>query len=48
VRRLLGHTSLHTTLRYSSLVSADLQQAHREAAAIERMRIDRFQGLRGG
>lgn len=46
VRRLLGHTSLNTTLRYSSLVSADLQQAHREAGAIERMGVDRFQGPR--
>lgn len=36
-RRLLGHTSLHMTLRYSSLVAADLQQAHKEAAAVERM-----------
>lgn len=27
VRRLLGHSGLNTTLRYSSLVSADLQQA---------------------
>src|SRR3990170_385970 len=40
VRRLLGHESLNTTLRYSSLVSADLQQAHRRAGAIERMRLD--------
>lgn len=40
VRRLLGHESLTTTLRYSSLVSADLQQAHRRAGAIERMRLD--------
>ena len=46
VRRLLGHSSLTTTLRYSSLVSADLQQAHRDAGAIERMGIDRFQRLR--
>ena len=37
VRRLLGHASLNTTLRYSSLVAADLQQAHREASAIERI-----------
>jgi site-specific recombinase XerD len=37
VRRLLGHASLHTTLRYSNLVAADLQQAHREASAIERI-----------
>jgi site-specific recombinase XerD len=37
VRRLLGHESLSTTLRYSSLVSADLQQAHRKAAVIERL-----------
>jgi integrase/recombinase XerD len=36
-RRLLGHTTLNTTLRYSSLVSADLQRAHRKAAAVERL-----------
>jgi site-specific recombinase XerD len=46
VRRLLGHSSLNTTLRYSSLVSADLQRAHRDAAAIDRMGIDRVQGPR--
>jgi site-specific recombinase XerD len=46
VRRLLGHSSLNTTLRYSSLVSADLQRAHRDAAAIDRMGIDRFDGPR--
>jgi site-specific recombinase XerD len=40
VRRLLGHESLATTLRYSSLVSADFQAAHRRVAAIERMRLD--------
>jgi integrase/recombinase XerD len=40
VRRLLGHASLQTTLRYSSLVSADVQRAHRKAAAIERMGLD--------
>jgi integrase/recombinase XerC len=39
VRRLLGHESLSTTLRYSSLVSADLQRAHKRAAAIERLRV---------
>jgi site-specific recombinase XerD len=39
VRRLLGHESLNTTLRYSSLVGADLQRAHKMAAAIERLRI---------
>lgn len=39
VRRLLGHESLATTLRYSSLVSADLQAAHKTAGAIERMRL---------
>jgi len=37
VRRLRGHSSLHTTLRYSNLVAADLQQAHKEASAIERI-----------
>ena len=40
VRRLLGHASLDTTLRYSSLVSADLQQAHKRAGATERLRLD--------
>lgn len=40
VRRLLGHESLATTLRYSSLVSADLQTAHKRAGAIERLRLD--------
>ena len=40
VRRLLGHSSLATSLRYSSLVSAELQQAHRWAGAIERLRLD--------
>lgn len=39
VRRLLGHTSIAMTLRYSSLVAADLQRAHREAAAIERLGV---------
>jgi site-specific recombinase XerD len=38
-RRLLGHASLATTLRYSSLVSADLQRAHKAAGAIERLRL---------
>jgi len=40
VRRLLGHESLTTTLRYSSLVGADLRRAHRRAGAIERLRVD--------
>ncbi len=40
VRRLLGHESLNTTLRYSSLVGADLQRAHRRAGAIERLQLD--------
>ena len=39
VRRLLGHATLSTTLRYLSLVSADLQRAHRDAAAIERLGV---------
>ncbi len=39
VRRLLGHASLHTTLRYSSLVAADLQQAHKDAGALERIGV---------
>ncbi len=37
VRRLLGHASLYTTLRYSSLVATDLQRAHKDASAIERI-----------
>ncbi len=36
VRRLLGHASLHMTLRYSTLTATDLQRAHKEAGAIER------------
>jgi len=40
VRRLLGHTSITMTLRYSSLVAADLQRAHGEANAIERLLAD--------
>ncbi len=39
VRRLLGHESLSTTLRYSSLVGADLHRAHKRAGAIERLRL---------
>ncbi len=39
VRRLLGHESLNSTLRYS-LVGADLQRAHRRAGAVERLRLD--------
>ncbi len=39
VRRLLGHASLNTTLRYSSLVAADLQKAHKDASAIERIGV---------
>lgn len=39
VRRLMGHTSIAMTLRYSSLVAADLQRAHQEAAAIERLGV---------
>ncbi len=37
VRRLLGHASISMALRYSSLVAADLQRAHRDAGALERM-----------
>jgi len=37
VRRLLGHTSIAMTLRYSSLAAADLQRAHREAGAIDQV-----------
>jgi integrase/recombinase XerD len=40
VRRLLGHESLATTLRYSSLVGADLQRAHKRVSAIERLHLD--------
>jgi site-specific recombinase XerD len=40
VRRLLGHESLNTTLRYSNLVGADLQRAHKRAGAIERLRLE--------
>lgn len=40
VRRLLGHESLTTTLRNSSLVGGDLQRAHRKAGAIERLRLE--------
>jgi site-specific recombinase XerD len=40
VRRLLGHESLSTTLRYSNLVGADLQRAHKKAGAIERLRLE--------
>jgi site-specific recombinase XerD len=40
VRRLLGHESLSTTLRYSSLVGRDLQEAHKKAGAIERLRLE--------
>jgi site-specific recombinase XerD len=40
VRRLLGHESLATTLRYSNLVGADLQRAHKRAGAIERLRLE--------
>jgi integrase/recombinase XerD len=39
VRRLLGHETLNATLRYSSLVGADLQRAHRKASAIERLHL---------
>jgi integrase/recombinase XerD len=39
VRRLLGHTTVSTTLRYSALVAADVHQAHQRAAALERMNL---------
>ena len=39
VRRLMGHASLNTTLRYASLVAADLEQAHKDASAIERIGV---------
>ena len=34
-----GHESLSTTLRYLSLVSSDLEAAHKRAETIERMRL---------
>jgi hypothetical protein len=40
VRRLPGHGSLNTTLRYSKLDGADLQRAHCKAGAIERLHLD--------
>ncbi len=40
LRRLLGHESLATTLRYSNLVGADLQRAHKQASAIERLHLE--------
>lgn len=40
VRRLLGHETVATTLRYSSLVSPGLKEAHRKAAVIERMHLE--------
>jgi hypothetical protein len=40
VRRIFRHESLVTTLRYSSLVGADLRRAHRRAGAIERLRVE--------
>jgi site-specific recombinase XerD len=46
VRRLLGHVSLHATLRHSSLVAADLQQAHKDAPAIERIGVAMNRALR--
>ncbi len=39
-RRLLGHESLATTLRYSSLVGADLQRAHKRVSAIEHLYLE--------
>lgn len=47
VRRLLGHASLSTTLRYSNLVAADLQRAHKDAGAIERIRVAATRPRRG-
>jgi site-specific recombinase XerD len=40
VRRLLGHESLSTTLRYSNLVGADSQRAHKKTGAIKRLRLE--------
>jgi integrase/recombinase XerD len=37
VRRLLGHSTIQMTLRYSALVPADLRDAHRAAAVVERL-----------
>jgi site-specific recombinase XerD len=53
VRRLLGHSTLSTTIRYSSLIAADLERAHQKAAAIERVLSDasartRHRGPRAG
>lgn len=39
VRRLLGHSTLSTTLRYSNLVSADVAAAHKKAGALERLHL---------
>jgi site-specific recombinase XerD len=39
VRRLLGHSTLSATLKYSGLVDRDLARAHRQAGAIERLRL---------
>jgi site-specific recombinase XerD len=39
VRRLLGHSTISTTLIYVSLSSTDLQEAHRNAGVIDRMGI---------
>lgn len=39
VRRLLGHSTLSTTLHYLSLVPEDLQRAHRDAAVIEQLGV---------
>ncbi|MGQ0568417.1 MAG: site-specific integrase [Armatimonadota bacterium] len=41
LRRLPGHESLNTTLRYSNLVGVDLQRAHKSAGAIERLPCQR-------
>jgi hypothetical protein len=42
VRRLLGHSTLNTTLHYLSLVPEDLHRAHRDAAVIERLGVLRI------
>ncbi len=39
IRRQLGHSSMSTTMRYVNLDAKDVQEAHRQASALERMGI---------